>query len=160
MFNKFYDNFFIKKKYFSKISEMENDLNKINYNYIVKLLDLCIKLYDPYNNNYLEVESKFHLEYTKTIDNLENYDKDKQILFEKMSEKKYNLFNNNKKNHYYVIYMAKNKVIRIYKTEDIYEFVINNDNILYTFEYINSNSINIQNLINKYKNLYLNVVYG
>jgi hypothetical protein len=153
MINKIYNGLFSKNNP-KEINKMENNLNEMDNHLLNILFDSCINLYNPYTNNYPEIELKFYLEYTNTFDNILNYAKYKEILFDKMLEKKNNLEKKNKYIEYYCIYMSTNEKIKICKTDFLLKFIDKNQNVLYCIEYINQNLTTIDKLVEKYSKLY------
>ena len=166
MFNKIYNGLFNKNTQkqinerenkldnSKETNKMEKNLSEIDNHLLNILYDSCINLYDPYRNNYPEIEIKFYLEYTNTFNDIINYSKNKQILFDKMLEKKNILQKKNKYIEYYCIYMSTNEKIKICKTDFLLKFVDNNQNILYCIEYIDINLTTIDKLVEKYSKLY------
>lgn len=135
-------------------NKMEKNLSEIDNHLLNILFDSCINLYDPYTNNYTEIELKFYLEYKNTFDDILNYAKYKHILFDKMLEKKNILEKKNKYIEYYCVYMSINEKIKICKTDFLLKFVDKNQNILYCIEYIDINLTTIEKLVEKYSKLY------
>lgn len=135
-------------------NNIEKKINEIDNNLLNLLFESCINLYDPYKNNCREIESKFYLEYSNTFDDIINYAKYKQILFDKLIEKKNILEKKNKYVEFYCIYMSKNELIKICKTDFLLKFLDNNQNVLYCFEYIDTNLITIEKIVEKYSKLY------
>lgn len=154
MINKIYNGLLFSKNNSKKTNKIEKNLSEIDIHLLNLLFDSCINLYDPYTNNYLEIELKFYFEYTKTFNNLLNYDKYKQILFDKMLEKKNILEKKNEYIEFYCIYMSTNEKIKICKTDFLLKFIDKNQNILYCIEYINQNITTIDKLVEKYCKLY------
>ena len=50
--------------------------------------------------------------------------------------------------------MSKNELIKICKTDFLLKFLDNNQNVLYCFEYIDTNLITIEKIVEKYSKLY------
>ena len=150
----------------NNLNKNDNYLNEKDNNLINLIYDSCVNLYDPNKNNYLEIENKFYLEFTYTFNDITYYSKYKEILLEKILEKKYisdkkNKFdnnnildNNNKYIEYYCVYMSTNEIIKIYKTDYLLRLIDNNQNILYCFEYIDINQSTIEKIMEKYSKLY------
>lgn len=150
MLNKIYNGLFNKNTQ----NQVNGGENKLDNHLLNILFDSCINLYDPYTNNYPEIECKFYIEYANTFDDILNYAKYKQILFDKMLEKKNILQKKNKYVEYYCVYMSTNEKIKICKTDHLLKFVDNNQNILYCIEYININLTTTEKLVEKYSKLY------
>ena len=140
------------------------NLDEINNKLLDNLINSCINLYDPNKNNNLEIESKLYLEYPREYVCAKEYIKYKQILLDKMLEKKnifadmkINILTNKKKYkyiEYYCLYVSINTTIYISKTDNLFKFMNNNQNILYCLEYINVNQISIETILEKYNLLY------
>jgi hypothetical protein len=89
MLNNIFNCLFNKKnKKNKKRNEISNELSEINNDVLNILIDSCVNLYEPESNNYLQIQTKFHIEYINTFNDINNYTKYKQILFDKMLEKK------------------------------------------------------------------------
>jgi hypothetical protein len=135
-------NNYVKKK----LSEYETNL-------LNNLLDSCLNLYDPEINNYDLVITKFYSDYSNSFD-YKDYLKLKQMLLNKMLEKKEILANMKKNIEYYCVYMSTNQIIKICKTDYLLRFIDNNQNILYCIEYIDTKLSNIDKIVEKYSKLY------
>jgi len=117
------------------------------------LLDMCVMLYDPSKNNYMEIESKFYLEYKNIFNNITKYSEHKEILFFKILEIK-NKFEKKNSFKYYCVYMLIDNIIKICPTDNIIKFINSNKNILYCFEYIDMKKMLINEIVEKYNKLY------
>lgn len=136
-----------------------NNPNNPNNPTLNILFDSCINLYDPINDNCKEVQIKFITEYANIFhntnnlfDDTQNYIINKQILLDKMTEKKKEskliLFK------YYCVCMTIFETIKIIKVEKKYEIIKYNKDILYYFEYLDINKFTIDEIISKYKKLF------
>lgn len=129
------------------INQKKDDLSKINNKTINLLLDSCVNLYDPINNNYQEINVIFNAEFIKIYNNKKNYIKSNNILLAKMLEKKKNI-------RFYCVYMTLFETIKIIEINNQLKFINYEQNVLYYLEYLHKNKYSIDEVVNKYKNIY------
>jgi hypothetical protein len=129
------------------INQKKDDLSKINNETLNILLDSCVNLYDPINNNYQEIKVKFNAECIKIFNDKKNYIKSNNILSAKMLEKKNNI-------KFYCVYMTLFETIKIIEINNQLKFINYDQNVLYYLEYLHKNKYLIDEVVNKYKKIY------
>jgi hypothetical protein len=132
---------------FNCLFKKKANLSKINNETLNILLDSCVNLYDPINNNYQEIIVKFNAECIKLFNDKKNYIKSNNILSAKMLEKKNNI-------KFYCVYMTLFETIKIIEINDQLKFINCDQNVLYYLEYLHKNKFTIDEVVNKYKKIY------
>jgi len=166
MLNKLYNTLFIGCKKINTIQKIETDTEK----YELAIIKTAINNYvEKYMQNYnidnpdifSQIENNFSKEYIKIFNDETKYNEYKNILFDKLIEKKKQIIESKKNNYFFCIGMRQNGKIQINKINDM-TLYLNNNNILYIIEYIFNNKISERDLTIKYKKIYgdNNVIAG